>query len=576
MSDEVERVNSLVSLLKRRGIIFPAFSIHGGVAGLFDYGPVGGRLLRKVQNQWREHWLSKGNIVEIDSPTITPHSVLQASGHVDAFNDYASECSSCNAIFRSDHLVESYHSNPDSLDSSQLDEIINSNSIACSSCGENKWLSARPMNLMFSTKIGATGGGRQAYMRPETAQGMFLTYPMIQRHFRNRLPFGAIQVGKGYRNEISPRQGMIRQREFNMAELEYFIDPKTVFDYDFSKWDGTKFQLIPDPKGGDSKTIEMTISNALDSNMIRHPTVAKFMAETYDFIVSIGADPIKIRFRQHESDEMAHYASDCWDLEMFGSYGWIECVGIAHRGCYDLQAHELATNTNELRAWREFPEPIEVEKTVAAPISSIVGPKFREYASIVSEALMSLDEMPAKFPFDLTTEGGDSFTIEENMVEIKNIQETIRGEWFIPHVVEPAFGLDRIIWHLLDHGYEIIEKEGEEYLILHLSESVAPYELVILPLFEKDGMAEIANEIKDKLISLPNINVYYDGSKSIGRRYARADEIGVPWAITIDHTTLDDGTVTIRRRDDQTQIRISQNDLIKYVNRNSLDSLFQK
>ena len=576
MSDEVERANSLVSLLKRRGIIFPAFSIHGGVAGLFDYGPVGGRLLRKVQNQWREHWLSKGNIVEIDSPTITPHSVLQASGHVDAFNDYASECSSCNAIFRSDHLVESYHSNPDSLDSSQLDEIINSNPIACSSCGENKWLSARPMNLMFSTRIGATGGGRQAYMRPETAQGMFLTYPMIQRHFRNRLPFGAIQVGKGYRNEISPRQGMIRQREFNMAELEYFIDPKTVFDYDFSKWDGTKFQLIPDPKGGDSKTIEMTISNALDSNMIRHPTVAKFMAETYDFIVSIGADPRKIRFRQHESDEMAHYASDCWDLEMFGSYGWIECVGIAHRGCYDLQAHELATNSNELRAWREFPEPIEVEKTVAAPISSIVGPKFREYASIVSEALMSLDEMPAKFPFDLTTEGGDSFTIDENMVEIKNIQETKRGEWFIPHVVEPAFGLDRIIWHLLDHGYEIIEKEGEEYLILHLSESVAPYELVILPLFEKDGMAEIANEIKDKLISLPNINVYYDGSKSIGRRYARADEIGVPWAITIDHTTLDDGTVTIRRRDDQTQIRISQNDLIKYVNRNSLDSLFQK
>ena len=153
MSDEIERVNSLVSLLKRRGIIYPAFLVHGGVAGLFDYGPVGGRLLRNVQNQWREHWLSKGNIVEIDSPTITPHSVLQASGHVDAFNDHASECGSCNAIFRSDHLVESCHKNPDSLDSTQLDDIISSNGITCPSCGGDKWLTSRPMNLMFSTHI---------------------------------------------------------------------------------------------------------------------------------------------------------------------------------------------------------------------------------------------------------------------------------------------------------------------------------------------------------------------------------------------------------------------------------------
>ena len=574
MSEESERVNSLVSLLKRRGIIFPAFSIHGGVAGLFDYGPVGARLLRKVQNQWREHWISKGNIVEIDSPTITPESVLKASGHVDAFNDHASECRSCNAIFRSDHLIESHHTNPDSLDSEELGMIISNNGIKCPSCGEQQWHQPRPMNLMFPTRIGATGGGRAAYMRPETAQGMFVTFPMIQRHFRNRLPFGAIQVGKGYRNEISPRQGMIRQREFNMAELEYFIDPEAVFENDLSNWNDTRFQFIPDPKGGDSETIEMMISDALDSNIIRHPVVAKFMAETYDFIVSIGADPSKIRFRQHESDEMAHYATDCWDLEMFGSYGWIECVGIAHRGCYDLEAHELATNSNELRAWREFSKPIEVEKMVASPISSIVGPTFRERAKDVGDALMSLDEMPTSFPFNLLLDDGTSVSIEENMVEVKQIHDMIRGEWFIPHVVEPAFGLDRIIWHLLDHGYEITEKEGEEYLILHLSENVAPYELVVLPLFEKDGMSEIAHQIRTKLISLSGINAYYDGSKSIGRRYARADEIGVPWAITIDYTTIEDGTITVRRRDDQSQIRISHDDLIQYVSTNSLNTLF--
>ena len=574
MVDGSKRVNSLLSLLKRRGLIFPAFSIHGGVAGLFDYGPVGGRLLRKVQNQWREHWLSKGNIVEIDSPTITPHSVLEASGHVGAFNDHASECASCNAIFRSDHLVENLHPNPDSLQGDELDSIISNNEVSCPTCSGIKWLPSRPMNLMFPTRIGATGGGRLAYMRPETAQGMFLTYPMIQRHFRNKLPFGAIQIGKGYRNEISPRQGMIRQREFNMAELEYFIDPEIPTNHDLSAWDNIHFQLIPDPKGNNSETIQITINDALEANIVRHPTVAAFMAETYDFLISIGADANKIRFRQHESDEMAHYATDCWDLEMFGSYGWIECVGIAHRGCYDLGAHEEATNSNELRAWREFAEPIEVDKMVTSPIGSVVGPTFRDQAGNVSEALLNLENPPDKFPFDLELSDGKIVTIVEEMVEIKQIQDTIRGEWFLPHVVEPAFGLDRIIWHVLDHAYEMTEKEGEEYLILHLTENIAPYELVILPLFEKDGMAELAEQIRTKLLTFPGINVYYDGSKSIGRRYARADEIGVPWAITIDHTSIDDGTVTIRRRDDQTQIRISQDDLFIHIQQNNLDSLF--
>ena len=574
MTTEGERVNSLMSLLKRRGMIFPAFSIHGGVAGLFDYGPVGGRLLRKVQQEWREHWLSKGNIVEIDSPTITPDSVLAASGHISAFNDHASECNACNAIFRSDHLVEEFHQNPDSLSSPDLDAILTTNNVACPSCKESDWLASRPMNLMFGTRIGATRGGRQAYMRPETAQGMFLTYPMIQRHFRNRLPFGAIQVGKGYRNEISPRQGMIRQREFNMAELEYFIDPETDASHDFTKWDGIEFNLIPDPAGGQQNETKMGISAALNENIIRHPTVAFFMAETFDFLINIGANPEKIRFRQHESDEMAHYATDCWDLEMLGSYGWIECVGIAHRGCYDLGAHEEATNSKELRAWREFAEPIEIDKEVAAAVGAVIGPAFRQQAGLVTQALSELNDLPSAFPFDLNLSDGTTVSIEENMVEIKRVQETIRGEWFLPHVVEPAFGLDRIIWHILDHGYEMTEKEGEEYLILHLTESVAPYEVVVLPLFEKDGMDEVANQIQRDLLKLNGIGVYYDGSKSIGRRYARADEIGVPWAITVDHTTIEDGTVTIRRRDDQLQIRISQDDLAQHLQNGTLGSLY--
>jgi glycyl-tRNA synthetase len=561
-------------MLKRRGVIFPAFEIHGGVAGLFDYGPVGGRLLRKVQQAWREHWLSLGNIVEIDSPTITPHSVLEASGHVGAFNDHASECAGCGAVFRSDHLLEEHHSNPESLSASELDGLLVEHGVECSSCGKGEWLSARPMNLMFATTIGAVGGGRQAYLRPETAQGMFLTFPSVKRHFRERLPFGSIQVGKGYRNEISPRQGVIRQREFNMAELEYFVDPESTTVHDLSPWDGQPFNLLPDPAGPHPEPTSMTIANAVANQVVRDQTVGLFMALTHDFLTSVGADPAKIRFRQHEADEMAHYASDCWDLEMHGGYGWIECVGIAHRGCYDLAAHETATSSNELRAWREFAEAKEIDKEVLAPVGAVVGPAFRGKAGLVNEALAALEQLPDSVPFELTLSDGEVVTIEEGMVERKRIQETVRGEWYLPHVIEPAFGLDRIIWHILDHSFEQTEKEGEQYVILHLSENVAPYEAVVLPLFEKEGMEVFAADLQKQILRLRGVNAYYDGSRSIGRRYARADEIGVPWAITVDHQSVEDGTVTVRRRDDQKQVRTSIDDLLKHLNTESLSSLF--
>ena len=205
MSDSHARLERLTSMLRRRGVILPAFEIHGGMAGLFDFGPIGGRLRRRMNDAWLEHWSSQGDIVEIDSPTITPESVLIASGHVGEFNDHMSECNACGGAFRSDHLVEECHPNPDVLAATDLDQLISENNINCPTCNANEWKSAQPMNLMFSTSIGAMKGGRTAYMRPETAQGMFMLFPALYRHFRNRLPFGAVQTGKGYRNEISPR-----------------------------------------------------------------------------------------------------------------------------------------------------------------------------------------------------------------------------------------------------------------------------------------------------------------------------------------------------------------------------------
>ncbi len=572
MTDE-KRVERLSAMLKRRGIVLPAFEIYGGVSGLIDYGPVGASIRRKVIQNWIEHWTMNGDIVEIDSPTITPEPVLIASGHVGEFNDLMTQCSKCSSAFRADQLAENHHPNPDILDSDEIDGILVSNNIECPNCGGKEWTPSRPMNLMFGTKIGAMKASRQAYMRPETAQGMFMLFPSLYRHFRQKLPFGAIQTGKGYRNEISPRQGMIRLREFNMAELEYFIDPESppLVDISMKK---EIISLIPDPKGHEREVVKLSFHDAINQGLIKDRTVGYFLSRTWDFLIKVGIDPSKIRFRQHEGTEMAHYAEDCWDCEILGEHGWIECVGIANRTCHDLLSHEKYSNSNSLRAWREFNEPKIESKEVLAPNTSILGPIFRGKAGIVLEALEQLKELPSTLPFQLLVNDGTKVEITAEMVERKVVSRNIAGEWFTPHVIEPAFGIDRIIWHILDHAYEETEKEGEKYNLLKLSESVAPANLIVLPLFEKDGMGDTARKLNSTLNSMKGITSLIDSSKSIGRRYARADEIGIPWAVTIDHTTLEDETVTVRRRDDQKQIRIEVRELLSLISSGNVSSLF--
>ena len=572
MTDE-KRIERLSAMLKRRGIILPAFEIYGGVSGLIDYGPVGASIKRKVIQNWIEHWTINGDIVEIDSPTITPEPVLIASGHVGEFNDLMTQCEKCSSAFRADQLAENYHPNPDILGAEEIDNILDSNEIECPNCGEKKWTAARPMNLMFGTKIGAMKTSRQAYMRPETAQGMFMLYPSLYRHFRQKLPFGAIQTGKGYRNEISPRQGMIRLREFNMAELEYFIDPENppITDISMKK---EKISLIPDPKGNEHEVVNISFPDAISQGILKDRTVAYFLSRTWDFLIGVGINPSKIRFRQHEGTEMAHYAEDCWDCEILGEHGWIECVGIANRTCHDLQSHEKYSNSNSLRAWREFVEPKIESKEVLAPKTSILGPMFRAKAGLVLEALGELSELPNQLPFNLLIKDGTEVEITAEMVERKTVRKNIAGEWFTPHVIEPAFGIDRIIWHILDHAYEETEKEGEKYNLLRLTESVAPADLIVLPLFEKDGMGDSARELNLQINSMKGVTSLIDSSKSIGRRYARADEIGIPWAITVDHTTLEDGTVTVRRRDDQKQVRSNIKELLNHINSGNVSSLF--
>lgn len=569
---EERRLDRLSAMLRRRGIVLPAFDIYGGVSGLIDYGPVGAAIRRRLTQKWIDHWLSHGDIVEIDSPTITPEAVLVASGHVGEFNDLMTECRACGSAFRADHLVEHLHPNADSLAADAVDGLLASG-IECPSCSDAAWTAAQPMNLMFSTQIGAMSSGRTAFMRPETAQGMFMLYPALYRHFRQKLPFGAIQTGKGYRNEISPRQGMIRLREFNMAELEYFIDPENPPHVDLAR--RTEIvTLVPDPDGPYAGETRMGFGSALDAGIVRHSTVAWFLARTWDFLVEVGIDPAQIRFRQHASTEMAHYASDCWDCEIHGEHGWIECVGIANRTCHDLESHEAHSKAKGLRAWRQFAEPRTQTVERLAPNGAVVGPTFRADAGAVVAALEALSELPDELPFELQLADGRSVTIDSSMVERRTETANVSGEWFTPHVIEPAFGIDRIIWHVLDHAYEEAQKEGEDYTFLRLAEGISSVDCVVLPLFDKEGMPELAREITSAINSLPRARAEMDSSKSIGRRYARADEIGIPWALTVDHTSLEDGSVTIRRRDDQMQVRAFVDEILERMAAGTIQELF--
>ena len=564
------RMERLSSIMRRRGIVAPAFETYGGVAGLVDYGPLGASIRRRVIDTWIEYWSSSGDILEIESPTITPEEVLVASGHVGEFNDLMTTCKSCEAIFRADHLLEGFVEDIDGLSPDKISSTLAKGGIVCPGCGKSDWSECVPMNLMFKTSVGAMNRGRIAYLRPETAQGMFMQYPMLYRHFRQKLPFGGIQTGKGYRNEISPRQGMIRLREFTMAELEYFFDPEEPPVGKEGDW-STAVQMIPSSTG---QMTTMSVSEALDRGLILHPTVAWFIARTLELVVSLGVDSSRLRFRQHGQDEMAHYASDCWDCELHGEHGWIECVGIANRTCHDLEQHAMHTGKSDFRAWRSFKESKTVKIDKWFPVQSSIGPSFKGLASAVSKAIGDLDEIPESLPFTITLDDGTEISIDEGMAERRTEDRIVTGEWFTPHVVEPAFGIDRIIWHILDHAYEENVKEGEHYAVLRLPQKTAPFDAVVLPLFDKDGMDDMAETIAATLSKVPGLKLQYDNSKSIGRRYARADEAGIPWAITVDHQSLEDSSVTLRRRDDGKQVRCSVADLQSILSSHGLDMLF--
>ena len=550
--------DKMMNIARKRGFLWPSFEIYSGVSGFTDYGPLGASLKNNIMQKWRKQYIAGEGFHEIEGPTVMPKEVLKASGHVDNFTDPMTKCNDCGEVFRADHIIEeAIGIDVESLPNEEMDKIVEDNNIKCPSCGgslANIW----NYNLMFKTQIGAKGD-KTGYMRPETAQGIFILFKRLSRFFKNKLPFAAVQLGKSYRNEISPRQGVIRLREFTQAEAEIFLDPEDKTHPKFSKIaDETLYLASQDVQLNEKETLELTAQEALDQGIVSSETLIYQLYLAKKFLNEIGINDDVLRFRQHLPGEMAHYALDCWDVEcLTDKYGWVEIIGIADRGDYDLTAHSKFSN-EELDIYKEFDEPKLIKKTVIKPNLKKFGPAFKGDSPKIKTFIENLSEdevseikaaIEADGKFTLELDG--SYEILEEHLIFEDIEEEIKGEKIVPHVIEPSFGIDRILYCTLLHSF----KETEEKDYFQFAKEIAPIQVSVFPLMNKDGLGEIAVEITHDLREA-GFTVDNDTSGTIGKRYARADEVGVPIAITVDFDTKEDNTVTIRDRDTEEQERV--------------------
>lgn len=549
--------DKVFNLAKRRGFLYPAFEPYGGSAGFYDYGPLGARMKRRIEDAFRRIFVQEQGCVEIETPTVTVAPVFEASGHVARFADHVVKCDECGSSYRADHLLEEqgFEGNADDLGLDGIAAAMADVKPKCPKCGSQSFGEPYDQNLMFRTEVGP-GSGQTGYLRPETAQGIFINFPNLYRFFREQLPFGVVQVGRAYRNEISPRQGILRLREFSQMECEYFFDPKEPTHPGFDSVRSRVMTFVPNTTG---EPVERAIGDAVDDGMVCHALMGYWLVRVLDLLLEAGVDPERIRFRQHGANEMAHYANDCWDAEFESErFGWVECVGVADRSAYDLTQHAKHSGT-PMQAVRKYDEPKRVTVVRFAPVHAKLGPLFRQKAKAVAAALEAVDEESVKAwdsgPVTVDVDGGEVDVPEEAFERVER-EETRSGDPFVPNVIEPSFGVDRILYAALEHSYEEEEKENETFRFLRLPKSVVPVEVGVFPLFTKDGMQEKAREVEASLRKA-GFRAMYDDSGSIGRRYARMDEIGAPFCVTIDHDTLDDEAVTIRDRDTAEQERVA-------------------
>ncbi len=483
-------VEEMAVFCKRKGIIYPSSEIYGGLSGFFDYGPYGSEIKRNVVNAWWKEWVrSREDIVGIDGSIIANPKIWKASGHVDGFSDLILETEDGKEQIRADHfLEEQLGGNFDGVTSDEVNKLLKKHNLTLKG---KKFKECVSFNMMFTTNIGPKQGNI-GYLRPETAQIIFADFKLIQENARLKLPFGIAQVGKAFRNEISPRNFIFRSREFEQLEIEYFIHPKqTKCPYIDEVKDFSMSVLSAEMQEKGEKAVSMSVKELLKKKILQE-WHAYFLAKNIKWFLKLGCNPKNFRIRQHLKDELAHYSSDCWDIEYKFPFGFKELQGVADRSDYDLSKH-----------------------------------------------------------------------IKHSGKDLSLFDEETKSK-VVPHVVaEPSLGLDRAILVFLFEAYNDDKKRGN--IVLNLHPKIAPLQVAILPLVKKldDESRKIFEDLKE------DFNCFFDNGGSIGRRYARMDEIGTPFCVTIDFESLEDKAVTVRDRETTKQERIKISELKTYL-RNKL------
>ena len=567
-------------LILRKMYVVPSFEIHNGPAGLFDYGPPACALKANVLALWRQHFALEESMLEMECTNLTPSNVLETSGHVERFTDFMVKDEKTGECFRADKLLEDgidvfLAANPtmpaaeqevhrinqrqaDAFTAEELHGMLKKYNIKSPANPENDLTTPFPFNLMFKTTIGPEGTS-VGFLRPETAQGLFVNFRRLLDYNQQKMPFAAAQIGLGFRNEIAPRNGLLRVREFCMAEIEHFVNPTDKSHPKFKKVADKELVLFPsEAQLGTGRTVRMTTGEAVEQGVINNETLGYFMARTQLWLERIGVDPRRMRFRQHLKTEMAHYAADCWDMEIQLSYGWIECVGHADRACYDLDQHAKKSGVPMVAAVR-LPEPIQVDRTVAEPNKKLIGPRFKLDQKTVINALEALEgaELDA-FRATLEKDGKATiagFEVTSDLVAFTTQKKTIVETKYTPSVIEPSYGIGRILYSVLEHSFS--QRAGDENrCVMSFKPIVAPIKVGIYRLTNHGPFDVIVGRLRDALQAANIVNKVDSSSGTVGRRYARADELGIPFGVTIDFQTLLDDTVTLRERDTTAQVRV--------------------
>ncbi|MHA2060139.1 MAG: glycine--tRNA ligase [Candidatus Ranarchaeia archaeon] len=489
--------DEIIDLGKRRGFFFSTAEIYPNtIGGVWDYAPYGVVVKRRLEALWRKIFVHQQRLFEISGGSILPKQVFEASGHLKSFVDPLTQCQKCKNVHRADKLLAEKLEKeiPEGLPVEELNEMLVDHKITCPICG-GPVSPVRHFNLMFPLQIGAVGD-QTGYLRPETCQNIFVDFNRIQRVMRAKLPFGIAQIGRSFRNEISPRRGLIRLREFTQAEAEIFFDPETLQTFPLPKDISKHILRISPYDKPETETLEITADKAVKDGVIKGSLIAYYMVILQRYFETLEIPKPLFRYRELSESDRPFYAEQAFDFQLLTSWGWQEIVGNHYRTDHDLKSH-MAVSKKDLTVFDE--------------------------------------EKKAKI---------------------------------LPHVWETSLGIDRLLFCLLDIAYNIQKKTGgkdEVRCWLQLAKVITPADVAVFPLVKKDGLREIAQEIEQSLANLDFITIY-DEKGAIGRRYARVDEIGVPYALTIDYQTKEDQTVTIRDRDTMAQKRISRGDL---------DSFFQ-